>query len=165
MSTKHLKKIILDKLGGTLRLRQFKKTGNIFTYSNGDLTYFIRLQSSQSSTQEMIKVTVNIEIASSIISKLDDTGIPLKHQRHYFRRIGQYLPGNQDKWWVIDNTNHANKYADEITEIINNAVFPSLDSLNTTGDLANLWRHNGYIGLTDKERKRYLELLDRSNIL
>ncbi len=160
MSSKDFKKIIVDKLSETLKPRHFKKSGNIFSFSNGDLTYFVGIQSSQNSTTETLKVTVNTEIASALISKLDDISIPIKHQRHYTRRIGAYLDDSPDKWWIINNTDLAKKSANEISELIITKVIPTFDSLKTTDDLANLWRNGGYIGITQGERKNFLNLLD-----
>jgi hypothetical protein len=160
MNSKDFKKIIIEKLSAYLKTRQFKKKGNIFSISNGDLTYYIGLQSSQSSNADILKVTVNTEIASIIISKLDDISLPLEQQRHYNRRIGSYLDNEQDKWWIIDSYDLAESAADEILGIINEKVIPNFDKLASTNDLASLWRNGGYIGITDGQRKKYLRLLE-----
>jgi hypothetical protein len=162
MSAKDFKKIVTDKLSELLKERNFKKKGNFFSLSNGDLTYFIGLQSSQSSTADILKVTINTEIASAVISKLDDISLPIEQQRHYSRRIGFYLDNRQDKWWTIDSINTAEIAAKEMADIINEKVLPNFDALKSTSDLANLWRTNGYIGVTEGQRKNYLNLIDKT---
>jgi hypothetical protein len=162
MNSKDYKKIIIDKLAEALKGRQFKKKGNVFSFSNGGLTYFIGLQSSQSSTADILKLTVNTEIASALISKLNEVSIPIKHQRHYSRRIGEYLEENQDKWWTINSVASAELAAKEILDIIGSKVIPNFEVLRTTNDLATVWRSGGYIGITEGQRKRYLSLLDDS---
>ena len=152
----------MEKLTETLKGRHFKKRGNVFSFSNGDLTYFIGLQSSQSSTADLLKVTVNTEIASALISELDDISIPVKHQRHYSRRIGSYSDDRQDKWWTIDSPESAAISAQEMVDIIVDKVIPNFEALKTTNDLATLWRTGGYIGITEGERKNYLNLVDNS---
>ncbi len=160
MSSKDYKKIIVDKLTSELKERHFKKKGNVFSYSNGDLTYFIGLQSSQSSTADILKLTVNTEIASGLISRLDDSSLPLEHQRHYNRRIGNYLENNQDKWWTVDSQKSAEQAASEIAGIIIEKVIPNFNILKNTNDLAALWRNNGWLGITEGQRKHYLSLLE-----
>ncbi len=160
MSSKDYKKIIVDKLTSVLKERHFKKKGNVFSSSNGDLTYFIGLQSSQSSTTDILKLTVNTEIASGLISRLDDSSLPVEHQRHYNRRIGNYLENNQDKWWTVDSYKSAEQVASEIAEIIIEKVIPNFNVLKNTKDLAALWRNGGWLGITEGQRKHYLSLLE-----
>ena len=163
MSSKDYKKIITNKLNEALKERQFKKRGQVFSYSNGDLTYYVGIQSSQSSTADVLKVTVNTEIASALITKLDDTSLPIEHQRHYTRRIGSYLHDQQDKWWTVDSPRSAEIAANEIIDIVNNKVIPNFEALETTNDLARLWKDGGYIGITEGQRKHYLNLLERGS--
>jgi hypothetical protein len=160
MNLKDYKKIILHKLSTILKPRKFRKTGNIFSYSNGDLTYFINLQSSQSSTDDTLKMTINIEIASTTLIKLEDISIPEKHRRHYTQRIGSLLDQPHDKWWTIDSSETALRSSVEIEELIVTKVFPMLDNLQTTTDLVNLWRQGKFIGLTQKAGEKYLQLLE-----
>lgn len=160
MNSKEYKKIILDKLTSELKIRQFKKKGNVYSFSNGDLTYFISVQSSQSSTTEILKLTVNTEIASALISKLDDISLPIEHQRHYNRRIGDYLDDKQDKWWMVETVDSAKKAAFDIAEIIAEKVMPNFNTLKSTSDLETLWRNGGWIGITEGQRKHYLSLLE-----
>jgi hypothetical protein len=160
MSSKEYKKIILDRLTEVLKPNGFKKTATTFFSSNGDLTYFIKLQSSQSTTLTTLKATVNIEIYSALVYKLQDTGIPEKWIRHYTERIGLLLNSPHDKWWIIENENEAVKTANEIADIIKEKVFTVFGKLTTTNDLAELWRQNKCPGLTEYQRKEYLKLVD-----
>jgi arabinogalactan endo-1,4-beta-galactosidase len=161
MSNKESKAILISKLSETLKPGNFKRKGNIFTRSNGDITYYISLQSSQSSTADILKVTMNIEISSAVISELDDISIPLHDQRHYFRRIGTYMENMSDKWWTIDNVHSAEKTANEIIFVITQKVIPHLETITSTQDLEAIWNGDGYIGITDGQRKRYLSLLQK----
>lgn len=160
MNSKDYKKIIIDKLTSELKERHFKKKGNVFSHSNGNLTYFIGVQSSQSSTSDVLKLTVNTEIASGLISQLDDTSLPIEHQRHYNRRIGNYLENSQDKWWTIDSPKSAEQAASDIAGIIIEKVIPNFNVLKSTNDLAELWRNGGWLGITEGQRKHYLYLLE-----
>lgn len=160
MHSKDFRKIITDRLVLTLKPKGFKRNGNVFSLSNGDLTYFVNTQSSQSSTASVLNITVNVEIFSSVVYQLEDTGKPEKWSRHFTKRIGHMLEEPQDKWWVIGNVKEANDAADEMAAIIQNSVLPMFDELKTTTDLATLWRQNKCPGLTEGQRKEYLQLLD-----
>lgn len=163
MNSKNYKKVIIDELTNELKERHFKKKGNVFSYTNGDLTYFIGVQSSQSSTSDVLKLTVNTEIASSVISQLDDTSLPLEHQRHYDRRIGFYLDDKPDKWWTVQSLDSAKEAAREICGIITEKVIPNFDTLKSTNDLETLWRNGGWLGITEGQRKHYLSLLENKD--
>jgi hypothetical protein len=162
MSTKDFKKLILDRLSIVLKQQHYKKKGNNFSYSNGDLTYFIELQSSNSSITDILKITVNTEIASSVISKFDDTSLPIEHQRHYTRRIGSYFIDEPDKWWTLDSLSSAETAANEIVDIINDKIIPHFKELQSTKDLATLWETGSYKGVTEGQRNKYLSLIDKA---
>lgn len=150
---KTYKSIIINALNENLKSRQFKRKANTFTMNNNDLVYYIKLQSSQSSTSEILKATINIEISSLIL-------LPVAYDPIHFRkRIGEYLQTPYDKWWVMDNEKSAVLAADEISQLLFDKVIPELDMLKTTGDLANLWRQNKCPGLTEFQRKEYLAFL------
>lgn len=157
---KRLKKSIANKLNDTLKPKGFKKSGDTFSFSNSDLTYFINIQSSKDTTLAKLKLTLNIEIYSSLVYKLQDTSLTERLSRHFVQRIGFILDNPHDKWWIIESSKEANDAANEIADIANNKVLPIFDKLKTTNDLAILWRQNEGPGLTEHQRKEYLGLLN-----
>jgi len=159
MNSSNFKKKILDKLNTVLKPRRFKKNQNIFSFSNKDLTYYICVQSRGDSTNDVLKTTVNIEIASSKLTYLDDISIPGYLQRHFVKNIGDYSELKQDKWWTIDNEATAISAEQEIADIITTKVLPEMDELKTTSDLAGLWQKHVSPGLTQYQSKEYLSLL------
>jgi hypothetical protein len=88
MVTKEFRDILFEKLKETLKPLGYKKNGNTFSLSNGELTYYINVQGSKESTSAILKLTLNIEIASSFLFKYEDTNIPEKFYRNYVKRIG-----------------------------------------------------------------------------
>ena len=104
MTSKDFKQIIVDQLSGALKSKGFKKSGDTFSLSNGDLSYFINVQSSKETNSASLKLTLNIEIYSSLIYKLQDTSLPEKWSRHFTQRIGSLLDNPHDKWWTIETT-------------------------------------------------------------
>jgi hypothetical protein len=160
MASKEYKKIILDKIHERLKPRGFKKSGGNFTKTTGDMTYFVNIQSSRESTAETLKTTVNLEIASMTIAKIEDDLLPIKYRRHWTERIGFFLDRPSDKWWTVFNEEEAEKASKEIVDIIEKKVLVEFERLKTTTDLVNLWKNDKCPGLTDKQRLKYLQLMD-----
>jgi hypothetical protein len=164
MTAKDYKKIITDKIKEVLKQRHFKKTGSNFRFSNGDLIYYVGLQSSTTSTATFLKVTVNIGIGSELLYRLEEKYITSHLQGHFTKRIGNYLDKPYDKWWTVDNGEVATSAAQEITKIINDKVLSEFDVIKTTDDLVNYWKKGNYAGLTDYQLKEYLSLLNKAKL-
>ena len=162
MTSKDYKKIITGKIKEVLQPRHFKKTGNNFKFSNGDLTYYIGLQSSTSSTATFLKATVNIGVASELLWRLEEKYITSHLQGHFSKRIGNYLDQSHDKWWTIDNEEAVTSAANEIAKLINDKVLAEFDRIKTTQDLVSYWKQGNYAGLTDYQLKGYLSLLEKA---
>ncbi|MES1220370.1 MAG: DUF4304 domain-containing protein [Bacteroidota bacterium] len=159
MKSSNFKKRILDKLNTVLKPRRFRKNSNIFSFSNKDLTYYICVQNTIDSTDDELKTTVNIEIASSKLSYLDDMSLPGYLQRHFVKNIGDYSGQGDAKWWTINNEESAQSAQQEIADIITNKVLPEIEELKTTNDLASLWKKHVSPGLTSYQSQEYLSLL------
>jgi len=70
--SKDYKKVIIHGLSSLLKPLGYKRTGNVYTFQMNDLTYYVSLQSSQSSTAQQLKVTVNIEMSSARLAAFRD---------------------------------------------------------------------------------------------
>lgn len=159
MSTKGYKQILIEKLDAYLKPLGFKRKGNSYQKSYGDLTHYITLQSSVSSTAHILKITANVEIASNRLAMLGDDRLPIHLHRHYNKRIGRYLDEPHDKWFLMDNNELAKMVSEQILELIKYKVLPELEQLKSTDDLVYLWNQGYSPGITEGQRKRYLELL------
>ncbi|WP_419699609.1 DUF4304 domain-containing protein [Mucilaginibacter sp. NFX135] len=159
MTSKEFKKIVIDQLAFILKPLGFKRKGNIFSHATPDLTYYIGLQSSQSSTANLLKITLNIEIFSSKLYKLSDSSLPAEHTRHYNQRIGQFTNKPEDKWWLIDSEKNAALAAEEINDLVANKVISEFEKLKSTDDLHQMFKDGKSPGLTQGQMKYYLEIL------
>ncbi len=162
MTSKDYKKIILDNMQVALKLRQFKKSGQLFKYSNGDLTYYIDLQSSKYSTATELTFTVNIGIGSELLYELEGKRITSHLRGHFTKRIGDYLLPPHDIWWTINNTETTNNAAKEIVDIISNKTLDEFQKIKSTKDLIDIWLTGMCFGLSDLQRQEYLALLYKS---
>jgi len=162
MTSKDFKNIILERLSELLKPRHFKKSGNSFKFSNGDLTYYIGLQSSKYSTSDILTVTFNLGIASELLYKLQGKFITSHLQGHYIKRIGAYLEKPIDKWWTITSEDLAIISANEIVAIVEKKVIPEFDSITKTKDLVNIWLTEALKELNNIETQEYLALLSNA---
>ena len=156
MLTKEYKKIIIERLNSFLAPLGFKRKGNIYQKISGDLTYYIGLQSSMSSNADLLKFSINIEIASLELARHDDDRTPIHLHRHYFRRIGNFLKPSQDKWFLISSMDMAKNESDEIINLIKDNVIPEIEKLKSANDLMI----NSF-GLTDKRKEYYIKVLSQ----
>jgi hypothetical protein len=162
MTSPDYKKIILQRVDALLKPRHFKKSGQSFKYCNGDLTYYIGLQSSKYSTSKILTVTFNTGIASELLYKLQGKVITSHLRGHYLKRIGDYLEQPKDKWWIIDSEDLAYNAAEEIATIISKKVVPEFDTITKTDDLINIWMNLVLKDLINIEIQQYLVLLSKA---
>jgi hypothetical protein len=159
-SSKDYKKVIIEGLTSLLKPLGYKRKGNVYTLLINDLIYYISLQSSQTSTAQRLKVTVNIEMSSSRLAAFRDDRMPLNAHRNFHERIGMYSDEKNDKWWLINNMQEAITASGQINDLLLNKVLPELESLKSTNDLIVFWKKGNCRGITDFQRKYYLQLLN-----
>ena len=162
MTSTDYKKVILDKVSDLLKPRHFKKRGQSFKFSNGDLTYYIGLQSSKYSSSKILTVTFNTGIASELLYKLQGKIITSHLQGHYLKPIGDFLEQPTDKWWTIESMNLAINAAEEISTIISKKVLIEFDKITKTEDLINIWMNNSSQEFNNTETQEYLVLLSKT---
>ena len=136
--TKQFKKIIIDKITNVLKPLGYTRNGNIYIHKINDLIYYISLQSSRSSSSLLLKITVNIEMASMTLALFRDDRMPLNAYRTYHKRIGDFMNEQTDKWWLIANISEAMAAADEIGTILINKVIPVIGQLTSTDDYVTM---------------------------
>jgi len=158
-NSKDYKKVIIEGLSSLLKPLGYKRKGNVYTFLINDLTYYISIQSSQTSTAQRLKVTVNIEMSSAKLAAFRDERMPLNAHRNYHERIGLYSDEKKDKWWQINNIQEAITASGQINDLLLNKVLPELDLFKSTDDLIAFWEKGNCRGITEFQRKYYLQLL------
>lgn len=156
------RKIITERIKVVLKPAGFTKKGNYFVFKQNDITYYISTQSSQSTTENMLIVTVNIGLASAGISRVHDISLPEDQQRHWEKRIGAYFPDHNDKWWSISSESEAVNAGNEIAAVLKLNVLPEILGIQSTKDLAALWKQGEYPGFSDKLANELLQLLEEN---
>jgi hypothetical protein len=121
------KKTLLMGLHEILRTRGFKRKNNIFSASNGDLSYYICLQSNINSTVDTLITTVNIEMASAELYRIEEISIPEELYRSSVKNIGEYAGLQRTKWWTIHDEQSLLKAQQEIAAILLNKILPDIE--------------------------------------
>jgi len=161
MSSDDYKRIILVQLHSLLKPIGFRKKQQCFSAEQGDTVLFIQMQSSTKSTKNVSVVTINLGIFSRVVAEsVGNTRAPNILDAHWRERIGSFLPDGSDKWWEIQSSDEADLCGAEITRILINRVLPQMRSLASTDRLKSLWEEGKSPGLTDYQRKQYLQALE-----
>jgi len=140
----------------------FKKQGLIFRRELHEVVHWVGLQSSSSSTEENLKLAVNLAVT---VPKLAKPGMqPGIGAAQWSVRLGFFMPIRTDKWWTIASPPDAELAAAEIDVALSSFGIPAFDTLSSISDIAALWRSGVSPGLTEKMRTQYLqELNDAKN--
>lgn len=156
------KQTLLSSMWRLLKLRGFKKRGAIFHKQIGDVVHLISLQSSQSSTGDCARVTVNLAVSCKI---LEDSGIsPSVWTAHWRERLGHEMPAKADVWWTISTDEGLASATSEIMIAMEAYGLPALDNLPSSASLLSLWDSGISPGLTRRQAIECAERLRASAI-
>lgn len=163
MTNDEYRKIILTRIYEVLKPKGFKKKGNNFFKLENDVYLIVQLQSSISSAQNNLKLTVNLGIFSTLIEQsFSALNNPSLVNSHWRKRIGFLDEKKFDKWWTITNSGEAEIAGQEITKILQEKGLLVLSELNSTDKLISLWKKGESVGITDKQRQNFLEILRKN---
>jgi hypothetical protein len=162
MKAKPLIDPVLLALAVLLRSRGYIKSGSTFRLRTLDTIFIISLQSSDSSTSTLAKVTVNLGVH---VPALQDPQRPEKNPSassvHWHERIGRLMPEKRDIWWSIHSAEEAASVAPIITRCVEQFGIPALAEVSTVQALKRLWESGCSPGLTEVQRVRHLQALSQ----
>jgi Domain of unknown function (DUF4304) len=163
MSSEDFKTRVLAQLHAVLKPEGFRKKQSTFSSETDHSVLFVQLQSSIKTTKDSLVVTVNLGIFSKRVAVIvGNTRKPNILEAHWQDRIGHFMHEGVDKWWEIHNRDEADLVGREISTILSTEVLPKMKSLASTNSLKSLWESGISPGLTDFERKQYLQALQKS---
>lgn len=157
MDTAAYRQVVLNRVGLVLRPLGFRKRGLFFERRLTDVVQFVSLQASTISTALSLKLTVNVGV---LIPELLETWEKADvWSCQWNQRLGFLMPNPEDRWWTIESSSEAGDVAEVLAEAIRVFAVPSLDKLIGRNEIVQLWRGGSSPGITDAQRKRYLEAL------
>ncbi len=136
----------------------FKKQGNTYARSVGDVVHLINLQSSRTSSAAILHCTINLGV---VVPRLESPWLKADIGRtHWSERLG-HLAGQNDRWWTATSSGDAEAAGDEITTLLETVGLRALDDLSSSDALCRLWETGVGPGLTDTQRRRYRDELKK----
>lgn len=157
MGTELLIDPVLAALRDSLKRRGYSKSGSTFRLRNPDTISIVSLQSSNSSSSSLVKVTVNLGVH---IPALQDPQRTEKNRSisscHWRQRIGSLMPEKNDVWWSIQTPEEASSVATAITRAVEQFGLPAVEQVSTVAALKQLWESGHGPGLTEVERVQCL---------
>jgi hypothetical protein len=159
MSPSELKKPIVASLHRLLKPLAYRKTGGLFSRKSDDVVHLIDVQGSRDNSRELARFTINVAIwALPLIDEdmLDFTK-PSVAGSHWRERLGFLSPCNVDMWWPVSTPGEAEIAAGEISSMVDLYALPTLGSLSSFQSLVSLWQSGNSPGITEYQRKDYLE--------
>ena len=157
MPAKDYKRTILDALGEALGEKGFRKKGAHFSRVLADVVHLAWLQSSVSSTSQMLRATVNLGVW---VPALEGDVKPDISSAHWSNRIGHLMPENRDVWWTVEFDDEATQVAGHIATAVRTFGLPALDGFpNRRALLWIFWRTGASPGLTAFQAERLMNRL------
>ncbi|HMQ70620.1 MAG TPA: DUF4304 domain-containing protein [Ignavibacteria bacterium] len=145
----------------------FKRNGYCFHQKRFENLILLNIQKSNLSTTEVIEFTFNIGICSVYLLsfyQIEDK-LPETDDWHWRKRIGNFLPANEDVWLKISETTNIQELVKYSIELFNKYVFPELRNNSTDEELVTQWLNKNSPGLTEFQRLLNLTaLLSKTNL-
>ncbi|GAB2175296.1 DUF4304 domain-containing protein [Dongia sp. agr-C8] len=154
---------VIDATAQRLSTSGFHRRGAILRKIIESNAAIIEFQKSGKTDRNTIFFTVNIGVVcGALLGKEGQSVTKSKNvDAHLRQRIGMLLPERPDKWWKIPGDTDADELAVEISNLIDRVAVPYLQQYLRTDALLDLWETGVSPGLTDTQRLRCLEKLNR----
>lgn len=137
MDVQEKRTFIFGKIAEFLKDDDFKKRGNHFFKSNGEIGYCVNIQNDKWNNAMQIRFTLNLGIWLEH-KDFKHTGVapafPKEYECAVRERIGSIMPTNEDKWYCITCDTDVMKLWDYIEHDLTNYAIPFFAGYNTTLD-------------------------------
>lgn len=156
--------LFISEMVAFLKGKRFSKKGNTFYIQKENNFGLIDFQKSVSSTNDNIKFTVNVGVASKVllsagINGMTISGKPSIPDCHWGNRIGFLMPVRKDYWWNIGIETVTDQLVADITTQIDNYAIPGIEKHISDNDLITSWLNGDSEGISDFKRYIYLTTL------
>lgn len=143
MDVQEKRTFIFDKIAEFLKDDDFKKRGNYFFKSNGEIGYCVNIQNDKWNNAMQIRFTLNLGIYTERFwlehYDFNYTGVapafPKEYECAVRERIGSIMPINEDRWYSITSNTDVMKLWDDIEHDLTDYVMPFFAGYNTASDV------------------------------
>lgn len=136
-----LNQVVAGSLTPILRPLGFKKTGHYFRRPLAQCTQVVNVQASNWSTAKELQFTVNMGVFYPEVLALGpfdgwkpSPSGPPEHKCQLRARLGQFMPGGEDKWWTIHAVDDAGPVANELRDVFKAHGLPWLEAVSSFED-------------------------------
>lgn len=134
---------VFEKITDYLKENDFKKRGNHFFKSNGEIGYCVNIQNDKWNDANKIRFTLNVGIFTGAFGleceDFKNSGIiptfPKEYECAIRERIGDLLTVKEDKWYCITSNTDVMKLWNEIERDLNEYILPFFARYNTESDV------------------------------
>jgi hypothetical protein len=159
-------KDVVDAIGAVLKPAGFTKRGLAFRHLAAGNSAVVAFQRSQSSSRDAIRFTLNLGIICGRLladwqPSVSKAGVADAHLR---ARLGAFLPGAPDRWWIVDATTDTAVIVGEIADLLTQSAVPFVVGHLEDSALRSLWQTGSSPGLTEGQRARYLRELEHAGV-
>jgi hypothetical protein len=164
MPSFELKAPVLAQLKAALEPLGYRQAGALFLHERPEVVHLVELQSSQVEDAAHIAVTVSLGVYAPALVDADIREYirPSIPQAHWRERLGILMPQRRDKWWTIESAEQAATVAADIAVSLQEYGLPPLAKIPDLAALRKIWQAGASPGLSDYQRRRYLERLSTS---
>ena len=143
MDIQEKRKYLFDKIADFLKENDFKKRGNHFFKSNGEIGYCVNIQNDKWNNAEQIRFTLNLGIYTERFwlehEDFKHTGVapafPKEYECAIRKRIGSLMQTNEDKWYSLTSDTNVIKLWDDIEHELTDYVMPFFAGYNVEPDI------------------------------
>lgn len=163
MSTGHVFTQVLKSVESVLKREGFARAKRLFWVERASNIGVVDVQKSSKSTGDQTIFTFNIGVWSDRIGRFVTSNRKSKPPEvddcHWRERVGFLLPGRNDKWWTIGESDDPTRVSQELGAIIEDVAVPAVMAHISDDALRDEWLAGQSPGLTDMQRLMYLSIL------
>jgi len=152
-------RLIYDGLKTALAFHGFVKRGATFLREGEESLIMFNVQKSTKSNREKAFVTVNCGVFLIALGRNFDRTANI-WSCHWRQRIGYLAHEKHDKWWEITSETTAKHTAMDIQRLVVEFGLPELLKRDTNSKLLQCWKAGEYGGLTEGQRRRYVQAVE-----
>jgi hypothetical protein len=151
--------LVIKVVANSLRAHGFARKGRVLRALERGNAMVIDFQRSRMGSGNRVAFTVNAGVVCGAL--LDAEKLDVRNastiDAHLNTRLGAFLdPSKDDAWWEIDETTDVGSLAAELCQLCVTRVVPYLQRYASTHALVAMWETGSAVGITERQRVRYL---------
>lgn len=137
-----LRKQIGEQIFQLLKPLGFKRKGYEYARELSEVTHYINLQSSSSSTATRRVLTLNVGVLSKTVTPTEGGFVPTPGlwACKWRKRLGYLGPEQTDKWWTVESQSDADRVFAEMKDLLERYALRMLARISTQEELDTVLR-------------------------